>query len=548
MKKWILLGIIAIAFLLRVWNIGGVPASPDWDEAALGYNAYSILHTGKDEYGKFLPVVLRSFDDYKPALYTYLIIPLLPLLDLSVVAVRLPSVLLGTVTVFLTYILARILLKKDSLALLSAFLLAISPWHIQFSRIAFEANVALFFNVLMVVSLLLTRKKPWYIFISVIAAACAIYTYQSAKVFTPILFFIVIALYYKEFLQISKKYITAAVLVGLIVIAPMMFYIATNRQSLLRAQTTSVFYDTSNLADTTAKLAYDDAHHDVLGKIFDNRRVFYAQEVLLGYLSHYNLNWLFVTGDNPRHHAPNMGLLYLWELPFLLIGIYFLLYGPFERKSKLLILLWFLAAPVPASITTGVPHAVRTLNFLPTFQLFTACGLFFAYLRLSEWKITHYWRYGLVSLIAAFAAGNIIFYLDQYFVQLNYYYAKDWQYGYAQAMPIISANQDGYKHIVVTNKGPLDQSYMFFLFYLKYDPATYQAETKNASGGFAETHSFGKYEFRPFTIASENPTESTLFVGRPEDVVGGNILGKVSYPDGTDAIAVADKGTPHEQK
>ena len=61
--------IIFLATVLRFWQLGSVPLSPDWDEVSLGYNAYSIFHTGHDEYGKFFPIVLQSFGDYKPALY-----------------------------------------------------------------------------------------------------------------------------------------------------------------------------------------------------------------------------------------------------------------------------------------------------------------------------------------------------------------------------------------------------------------------------------------------------------------------------------------------
>src|SRR5258708_5680314 len=141
----ILLGIIVIASVLRLWRLGSVPLSPDWDEAALGYNAYAILHTGRDEYGKFLPLVLQSFNDYKPALYTYIALPFIAIFDLSVFAVRLPSALFGIITVFATFFLVKELTKRNDVALLSSFFLAISPWHIQFSRVAFETNVGLAF-------------------------------------------------------------------------------------------------------------------------------------------------------------------------------------------------------------------------------------------------------------------------------------------------------------------------------------------------------------------------------------------------------------------
>src|SRR6266567_6149312 len=134
----IILGVILLlALVLRLWQLGAVPPSPDWDEVALGYDAYSLIHTGRDEYGKFLPVVLRSFDDYKPALYAYLTIPTVSLFGLTVIAVRLPSVIFGVLAVLATFYLMRELFKRDSLALVVAFLLAISPWSLQFSCIGF---------------------------------------------------------------------------------------------------------------------------------------------------------------------------------------------------------------------------------------------------------------------------------------------------------------------------------------------------------------------------------------------------------------------------
>src|SRR5258707_180293 len=134
--------IVILAAVLRLWQLGGVPASIDWDEAALGYNGYSILLTGHDEYGSFLPIVLRSFGDYKPALYAYFTIPFIKLFDLNASAVRMTSAIAGILAVLITYFLVKELFSKglfsnlkdsaSSLALLSALLLAISPWHIQF--------------------------------------------------------------------------------------------------------------------------------------------------------------------------------------------------------------------------------------------------------------------------------------------------------------------------------------------------------------------------------------------------------------------------------
>src|SRR3989338_1768422 len=113
-KKIILIFIFLIAFILRFWDLGSNPPSLDWDEASLGYNAYSILKTGADEYGNFLPLSIRSFGDYKPHLYTYLTIPPVSLWRLNEYSTRFASALLGFFTLIVGYFLVRILLNLYS--------------------------------------------------------------------------------------------------------------------------------------------------------------------------------------------------------------------------------------------------------------------------------------------------------------------------------------------------------------------------------------------------------------------------------------------------
>src|SRR6266705_1449855 len=163
---FILIGIIMLAAILRFWQLGHVPVSPDWDEVALGYDAYSIIHTGRDEFGKFLPVVLRSFDDYKPALYTYLTIPFVYVFGLSVFAVRVPSAIFGVLAVLATYFLAKELFRNHSIALIAALLMAISPWSLQFSRVGFEANVGDALNVFAALFFVKALKRPWLFILS----------------------------------------------------------------------------------------------------------------------------------------------------------------------------------------------------------------------------------------------------------------------------------------------------------------------------------------------------------------------------------------------
>lgn len=539
-KVFILLSIIIfVSLILRLWQLGKVPPSPDWDEVALGYNAYSISETGRDEYGSPYPIVLRSFDDYKPALYAYTIIPFIKTIGLNIVSVRLPSAISGVLTVLAAFFLIRELLKKDSLALLTAFLLAISPWHIQFSRIAFESNLGLALNVFSVLFFILGLRRPIYLMLSVLTMSLSLYAYQSEKVFMPILFIALVLIYKKQLFGLPKKYLIFCLILGFLVAFPIIHYTLTNKDALLRAKGVSVFSTESQfIGDYAMRNLINKKNNDILGMILDNRRVLYAKFVVSNYLSHFDLNWLFISGDQARHHAPKMGLMYLWELPFLLLGIYFLIFGKFDRKFKFLIFGWFLIAPIPASVSTGVPHAVRTLNFLPTFQIFTAIGILFVAQKISNTKIK-YLTFSLFFLIFIF---NFLYYLNQYFFQQNYYHSQVWQYGYKELIDYVKTVEKRYDRVVVSNKPHLDQSYMFFLFYLKYPPVNYQNEFGNKSGGFAEGHKFGKYEFRPIERKKEVREGKTLYIGRPEDFLftGAKIMKTIYFLDGQSAIDITE--------
>lgn len=546
--------IIVVASILRLYQIGEVPPSPDWDEAALGYNAYSIMHTGRDEFDKFLPVVIRSFDDYKPALYMYTIIPFLQLFDLSVVAVRLPSAIFGILTVIVVYFLIKELFEKkvfgipsDYFALLTSFFLAISPWHIQFSRVAFESNLGLALNVFATLFFLKGLKNRKYLFLSAVIFGLNLYSYQSNKVFTPLLLFSLILIYRKQLFSIKKKFLIIACLIGLIIALPMVYFTLTNKNALARAQGVSFLSQkTPLLQNDIHKLKRDQENSDTLGLILDNRRITYTKTVVSNYLSHFNLNWLFIQGDfnDNRHHAPNMGLFYIFTLPFLFIGIYKLFFVKIEdgisKNSKIIIFVWLLIAPIPAMITIDVPHGVRTLNMVPIFQIFISLGAVTTIIFLQKLAGRHKALIiGFYTFFLIVGGINFLYYLDQYFIQQNFYYSKDWQYGYKQLVNFLEPIHNNYKKIIVSNSGQMEQSYMFFLFFLQYDPKLYLSEGGTFSGGFAQNkNKFSNFEFRSFNYYQEKSPD-VLFVGAPNDFPEEfNERKEVKYLDGTKAFRV----------
>ena len=186
--------IVIIALFLRFYQLGINPPSLDWDEVSMGYNAYSILQTGADEYGNKFPLSIRSFDDYKPALYTYLTVPFIKIFGLNELAVRVPSAIIGVLSVLAIYFLVKELLQKwdrryrEPIALMSAFFLAISPWHLQFSRVGFEATVGLFFAVAAFTTFLYGLDNRRWLVVSGLFTGFSAYTYHSERIFVPLLF------------------------------------------------------------------------------------------------------------------------------------------------------------------------------------------------------------------------------------------------------------------------------------------------------------------------------------------------------------------------
>lgn len=503
----ILLGIIIVAAFLRMFVLSNVPPSASLDEASIGWNAYSILQTGKDEYGTSFPLLLRAYDDYRPALYVYLVAPFVKIFGLNILSVRLPSVILSVLAVYVTYFLVKELfgkqkiLNSEHLAIVSSFLLAISPWHIYISRLGHEVNIAFSF-FLFAVFFFLRRR----IYLSAFFFLLSFISYQSEKIFIPIILVGIFLIFKDEILSIKRKIIIAAVF-SLIIIIPFL-KASLSSDAFLRFKGTNIFdSNKSRFIEQSYLLQKADREGDLIGKIIYNRRFLGLQIVSEAYLSHFNPVWLFTNASGDRHKIPQLGLLYLWTLPFILIGIYILFSRGFDPKIKLLLFLWFLSAPLSSSITTDSPHALRSLTFLPTWEIFASIGVtsFSSFIKNENVRKTFFVSFAIVILL------TLNFLYKQYFEIFPKTQSNSFQYAVSRTIPYVVENEKNYKKIVFGNNDNLFQSYMFFLFYTKYDPSIYQKEGGTLSGGYSATHKFGKYEFRPINIGVEK--KGNLYIG-----------------------------------
>ena len=200
MKKnnLLLIIILLIAFSIRFINLNSTPAlNPD--EAALGYNAYSLIQTGKDEHGDSWPLHFKSFGDFKPGGYVYLALPFVKVLGLNTLAVRLPNLILSLLTIFFLYKLVFLLSKSEILALLSSSVLALSPWHIHFSRGAWESSAALSFILIGTYFFFKSINVKFLLNFNlfVLFYVLSLYIYHSARLISPLIVLILFLTNYK---------------------------------------------------------------------------------------------------------------------------------------------------------------------------------------------------------------------------------------------------------------------------------------------------------------------------------------------------------------
>ncbi len=536
MKKILaLVLIVGAAFFLRVHEFTTVPASLDWDEAAVGYNAYSILKTGKDEFGTVYPMAFRSFGDWKSPLYIYLTVPSIAAFGLNEMAVRLPSAIIGTLTVLGTYFLTRKLLGKEKIAVFASAMLAISPWHLQFSRVAFEPILVPFCVIWGFYFFLKSLGSPKWIYVSSTFFALSFYAYVGARFFVP-LFAILIFFFFRRQVMAMKKHVIGAAILFLIVLVPLLPSITSTGG---RVGGTSIF----NSAEPT-RMVNEYRHQDFLSNnrfsvIFHNKPLLWVEGFFLGYMRHLSPTYLFA-GDNQLNWrvGSSLGILYLFEFPLILLIILKIIRT--RSRVGLFLLGWALIAPIPAAFTTETPHPLRSIGAIPALSILSAWGL-------SELLQVFRRRSVLVYALGLLAILNIANYFHFYYNHFPYYSSFDWQYGHKEVAQIVKDNYDKYDRIVMTPK--FGQPYIFMLFYLQYDPAKYQAEV--AVKGDKAQKGFDKFEFRNVNILEEEKTRNSLLIASEEQLNKSDPrVKKVIYFKMPNEIAfiIADTGTKEIQQ
>lgn len=455
--------IIIVSFTVRFFRSTTYPPLL-WDEASIGYNAYSILKTAKDEHGSFLPLIFKSFGDYKPGLYIYLTVPFVWLFGLNPLSVRLLSIITGSLTPLLIYLLIKTIKPgNQKLALLSSFLLAITPFHIHFSKAAWETNLYTFSLVLaslLFYKFILNLSNKYLLFSSLIFCL-SLFIYQSAKIITPLFVLFLFLQNFNSFKPLKKHIFYFLVPIGIVysnILFGLFFSSDANRLKVL-----SVFAYSPTATENQQIL---DASGYTRFLLFNNKYVYFLRLVLSHYFNHFSPKFLFFDGDwqNARHSTVYQGVLLLPSLLLLPLG----LLKTKKDKLDLFFLFWLLVAPVPSCLSRDSISAVRSASMVIPLTYFTAKGIMFV----SKF---------LLPVLFTFLIFYLIF-LDFYFNHNLKTNPDQYLFGYHQAIDFVIKTKSLYKTIYMTDS--YNQPYIFYLFYSAYPPQTYQASANLTTNSY----------------------------------------------------------------
>lgn len=495
-----LLGIIFIlAVFLRFHNLSSFPVGFHVDEASKGYTAYSLLKTGKDDNGNRFPLYIDIFGDNSPSGYHVITIIPVALFGLTEFAVRFPGALFGSFSILAIFFLSYSIFEDRKISILSALLLAISPWHINLSRASSEGIIALFFVMLGFALILWSLKAQIvkHLILGSSLLSVSFFFYQTPRVFVPFIFLafiffffliwkIKVKSYYKKVFILSFALMLLLDLVLIFVVSG-----GTGRFSQV-----NIF----NHPETKLVIEEQIREDGVSGvdifitRLYHNKGINFFLTYLSNYFEYFSPNFLFIKGLPDWYSVPNMGVMYLLEMPFILLGVGLLAFH--KKRIYKIPLIWIFLAPTIAAVTVDPHNLQRALAMYPALEIIAAYGLIYFLTNVVRQK-----RLAIVSVVALLFIFNIFYFLHQYFVQTKVHRTWYRNNGFSQMMELVNKDYGNYDRVIATRSGG---GYPLFLFYSQYDPLKYQTE---GSPRDRDYRGFGKFIFVPdiCPFTSKNP-------------------------------------------
>src|SRR3972149_5742895 len=507
-----------ILILSTVVRLGFVTTSPPelfGDEIDAGYQAYSLLKTGRDLYNQPLPTYILSLSEWRTPLLMYATVPTIAVFGLTELGIRLPEIIFGSIAPIILFLLVHQTTRNKLLSITSALALSLLPWHLYYSRAAFEVVIML--DLIMLGTLLFLKKR---LTLSALPFPLAMYSYSTAIVFVPLwLASLFLLSRRKPFLVQTAVFFSLLIPLGLSLVSGR----AQNRFGLL-----SIF-KSNEVVDKILTLRKDSP--DVIGeRLFHNKIESWTHLFTYNYLRSFSSDFLFVRGDPVgRHSIQVMGQLLPVTAPFLVLGLYYL-----ARKKIWVWLIWLVFAPIPAALTVdGAFHATRLFLMIAPISVAIGAGIF-QIINLKSKFIN-------IALLLLFTI-NFLWFAHFYLVHYPKVYSRWWHVGFKTAMTSLSQLAPSYQKVFINNT--YEPSLIRFLFYTKYSPADFHNQftidqlQKDIVPGYDGFNLTDKYYFGTFNHGL-NLQPNNLYLLSQRDDVGGDWDWRISPPGNIQVLGTA---------
>ncbi|MDZ4229359.1 MAG: hypothetical protein U1C50_03860, partial [Patescibacteria group bacterium] len=350
------------------------------------------------------------------------------LFGLNDFSIRFWSAFAGVVAVAAVY-----LITKSPLA---AGLMAFNPWAIFYSRIAFEANLAL---ALFLVGLWLLLKQRWWGYLFWLLAGLS---YSSSLIFIPLFVF----------------WLKPKIIPTLVFLAAFGFIFINLWTVSAQKANVTVFSDpaTIDFYNQTRTRVYE--QNPLLARTWWNKNVFFARAVAVNYLKTFSPRFLLTRGGgHPWQQIPNLGYFYWAEIILAAAGLTYLFKS--RHSWRWWLLAWLLLAPLASAITIDAPHATRSLYLLPAVVILASYGL-----PTKKWL-----RLGLLGLYLI----NLNYFSYQYLVNYPKFYRQNLPVGLEESIKFVQTkNISGQIYLI----GIHDSTYLYPAVYTRFDPAKFQTQ------------------------------------------------------------------------
>ncbi|MFQ5341012.1 MAG: glycosyltransferase family 39 protein [Anaerolineae bacterium] len=394
-KLLLLGGIVLVAAFLRLYRIDSLPPGDYYDPAYYGLDALSILRGAR-------PIFLPENYGREP-MFSYLVAAFFGLFGVSPKAIYAASAAVGILTIPAVYLMAEEMFAGEEgvLAqfggLVAALAVAISYWHLNWSRLGVRAILVPFFVVLTLFCLwrgLRMGNRRAFVGCGVFLGL-GMYTYQAFRALPllVVLAFVYVAVYRRARNQVSLEKpgfylanLAIVVLLSLIIFAPLGYYFLTHPGSFFQRIEQTIVVG-------SAQRVTSNAPHGLSEQV---------KETLLMFNFH---------GDEwPKTNLPGRPALDPFLSVAFLLGI-----GVSLRRIRkplyLFLLTWLVVMTVPAFLAQYGPAAKRAIGTLPAAVMLVAVGALVAWDWARRWAAgrSDTWARALPAAVAMLIGAGFLF-------------------------------------------------------------------------------------------------------------------------------------------